>query len=164
MEQIDRLVKTLSAFSAITVSLTAILTFLALIFKPVRRAIVWCYKKIVGAKSRDEAVLKRIGEVENTLSTKIDDIKTDLDTKIQIVSKSNDKNELKRCRWEILDFSNSCKNGRKHTYDEFRHIMEIHDDYEKLLEATGNKNGFLDAEFDYIKDVFSDCQKKNNFL
>lgn len=162
--KLNGIVQLLSIFSTMAVSLTAILGLLSLVFKPIRKCISWVYKKVVTGKSNNEKVLEKIGEVETTLSTKIDGVKTDLETKIKLVSDSNNKNEKNRLRWEILDFANSCKNGRRHTQDEYRHIIEAHDDYETLLELTGDKNGFLDAEFEYIKKLYAERQEKNDFL
>ena len=45
-----------------------------------------------------------------------------------------------------------------------KHIIEAHDEYEMLLEKTGEKNGFLDAEYEYIKDLYAERQRKNDFL
>ena len=164
MDQINEIVKVFSAFSAIAVSLSAIIALLSAIFKPIRSAVSWCYKRIVGNKDKNEAVLKRIDDVENTLSKKIDSVRTDLEDKIKEVSDSNDKNEKNRIRWEILDFANSCKNSRRHTQDEYKHIIEAHDEYELLLEKTGEKNGFLDAEYEYILKQYTEHQEKNDFL
>lgn len=156
----DEIAKILSLFSAMAVSLTAIIGLLSLVFKPIRKAIVFVYKKVTGGRDKNKEILDKIDGV----SKKVDQVREELTEKIQIVSKSNDKNEMKRLRWEILDFANSCKNGRRHTQDEFKHIIEIHDDYETLLESTGEKNGFLDAEFDYILEIYAERQKKNDFL
>lgn len=163
MEQINETVKVLSAFSAIAVSLTSIIALLSLIFKPVRKAIVWCYKKITGSKDKNEAVLKRIDDVENTLSKKIDGVQVELTEKINSVSKQNDDNEKDYIRWTILDFANSCRNNRQHTKDEFEHIFRMNDKYERML-AVGEKNSYFEAEFDYIKHLYAQRQEKNDFL
>lgn len=158
--RLDEIAKMLSLFSAMAVSLTAIIGLLSLVFKPIRKAIMYVYKKVTGGRDKNKEVLDKIDGV----SKKVDEVRDDLTAKIQVVSRSNDKNEMKRLRWEILDFANSCKNGRRHTQDEFKHIIEVHDDYETLLKSTGEKNGFLDAEFDYIREIYAERQKKNDFL
>lgn len=164
MEQVDQILKVVSTFSSIAISLTAILAFLSAFFKPIRNCIVWVYKKINGNRDKTAEMISKIDEVKTCLSKEVEDVKTELTLKIQEVSDSNDNNEMKRIRWEILDFANSCKNKRKHTQDEYRHIIEIHDDYEKLLEKTGQENGFLDAEYDYILKQYADRQEQNDFL
>lgn len=164
MEQVDQFLKVVTTFSSIAISLTAILAFLSAFFKPIRKFITWVYKKINGNRDKTAEMINKIDEVKTCLSQEVENVKTELTLKIQEVSDSNDKNEMKRIRWEILDFANSCKNKRKHTQDEYRHIIEIHDDYEKLLEKTGQENGFLDAEYDYILKQYADRQEQNDFL
>lgn len=75
-----------------------------------------------------------------------------------------DNNEKDRIRWEVLDFSNSCRNGIRHTKDEFQHIIDLHDKYVKLLEKTHDTNGVFTAEYEYIKRLYVERQEKNDFL
>lgn len=84
----------------------------------------------------------------------------------QVIELSNtiDENEKDRIRWQVLDFANSCRNGRRHTKDEFQHIITLNDKYTELLKRTNDKNGYFDEEYKYIKELFRECQSKNNFL
>ena len=53
---------------------------------------------------------------------KIDGLVTstsNLETDISELRSKVDENEKDRIRWEVLDFANSCRNGRRHTKDEF---------------------------------------------
>lgn len=75
-----------------------------------------------------------------------------------------DENEKDRIRWEVLDFANSCRNGRRHTKDEYQHIITLNTKYKKLLEKTGDANGVFDAEYQYIRELYAERQKKNDFL
>ena len=80
------------------------------------------------------------------------------------VHKEIDENEKDRIRWEVLDFANSCRNGRRHTKDEFQHIITLNGKYKKLLAKTGDENGVFDAEYEYILDLYAERQRKNDFL
>ena len=80
------------------------------------------------------------------------------------IEKELDENEKDRIRWEVLDFANSCRNGRRHTRDEFAHILALNDKYEVLLEKTNDTNGFFTMEIEYIKDLYSELQESNGFL
>ncbi len=84
--------------------------------------------------------------------------------KIDDLMKQVDENEKDRIRWEILDFANSCRNGRKHTRDEFQHIVTLRDKYKKLLEKTHDTNGVFDVEYKYIQDLYAERLDKNDFL
>ena len=75
-----------------------------------------------------------------------------------------DENEKDRIRWEVLDFANACRNGRKHTKDEFQHIITLNGKYKELLKKTDDKNGVFDAEYAYILDLYKERQQKNDFL
>lgn len=73
-------------------------------------------------------------------------------------------NEKDRIRWEILDFANSCRNDRKHTKDEFEHIITLNKKYRKLLEETHDTNGVFELEYDYIQKLYAERLVKNDFL
>lgn len=88
----------------------------------------------------------------------------DIKTQLEEITKEVRDNEKDRIRWEILDFANSCHNGRKHTKDEFRHINKLNLKYIKLLEQTNDTNGEFEVEYQYIKDLFDERIRKNDFL
>lgn len=94
------------------------------------------------------------------LKTDINSIKASLDTQQKMI----EDNEKDRIRWEILDFANSCRNGRKHTRDEFQHVIVLHDKYIDLLKKTGDSNGVFDLEYAYIERIYKRRQDKNDFL
>ena len=75
-----------------------------------------------------------------------------------------DENEKDRIRWEVLDFANSCRNGRRHTKDEFQHIITLHDKYKRLLQKTNDTNGVFEEEYAYIKRLYAERQERNDFL
>lgn len=75
-----------------------------------------------------------------------------------------DMNEIDRIRWEILNFSNSCRHGVRHTKDEFVHIIDQHDKYNKILKDRSLKNGLITLEYEYIEDIYKQCLEKNSFL
>lgn len=75
-----------------------------------------------------------------------------------------DDNEIDRIRWEILAFSNSCRQGKKHTLDEFAHIIELNEKYHAILKRRDLTNGRIDVEYNYILGIYEECLKKNSFL
>lgn len=87
-----------------------------------------------------------------------------LQTEIDEVRKDGDEREARRLRASILDFANACRNGKKHTKDQFENIFRDHEDYICICENRGIKNGFLDDEFNYVRQVFHECQENNSFL
>ena len=87
-----------------------------------------------------------------------------LTTVVKNLEQEIDENEKDRIRWEILDFANSCRNGIKHTKDEFQHIITLNDKYKRLLSKTHDVNGVFDSEYAYIQELYTERQKKNDFL
>lgn len=154
MEQVNALVPILQTFSAMAVSLTAIIGVLSLIFKPVRQCVVWVYKKVTHGKDRDEKLIKKMNDMEQAFTARVDNLESTLSRKIQNVSDRNDENEKDRIRWEILDFANSCRNGRKHSKEEFNHIIELNVKYKKLLEKSGDENGVFEEDYRYIQSLY----------
>ena len=107
------------------------------------------------------ALFKWIGKmITNNACSKIDG----LIIKVDQLEASIDANEKDRIRWEILDFANSCRNDRKHSRDEFQHIVDLNDKYKRLLKKTGDANGVFDIEFKYIQDLYAERLAKNDFL
>ena len=84
--------------------------------------------------------------------------------KIDSLDSEVKENEKDRIRWEILDFANSCHHGRKHTKDEFQHIIELNDKYNFLLEKTKDKNGVFAAEYTYIDKLYKELNLTDSFL
>ena len=75
-----------------------------------------------------------------------------------------DINRVEQIRWEILDFANSCRHKRKHTKDEFTHILQQHSKYEELTQKRGIENGVIDEEYKYIVELYNRCCHENSFL
>lgn len=85
-------------------------------------------------------------------------------SRLDYLEKTIDENEIDRIRYEVLDFANSCRNNRRHTKDEFEHIIDLNDKYHKLLEKYELENGVFDAEYAYILRLYKKCQDENDFL
>lgn len=84
--------------------------------------------------------------------------------KVESLENDIKTNEKDRIRWEILDFANSCRNERRHTRDEFQHIVALNDKYKKLLKETNDRNGVFEVEYNYIQDLYAERLEKNDFL
>ena len=107
------------------------------------------------------ALFKWIGKIiTGNACNKIDG----LIEKVDKIEKDVKTNEKDRIRWEILDFANSCRNDRKHTRDEFQHIVALNDKYKRLLKETNDSNGVFEVEYNYIQDMYAERLEKNDFL
>lgn len=120
--------------------------------------ITWIFNKI-GA-SLNKTVTDEVKSVKTELSSEIDGLKQDI-SQVKKDLLSHDINQ-KRC--EILDFANACRNGRRHTKEQFDHIIEVHSEYNKLIEANNMVNGKMDLDYQYISDLYLYNMKHHRFL
>lgn len=105
-------------------------------------------------------LIKKTTELESTITS----VQNDFKIETTAIRKGIDENEKDRIRWEILDFANSCRNGRRHTKDEFQHVIALNDKYKTLLEKTNDKNGVFEVEYQYILNLYNKQLEKNDFL
>lgn len=88
----------------------------------------------------------------------------DMQTKLDKLAKDFEAHKVDSWRSEILDFSNSCMNRRRHTKEEFDHIISVHDDYAKYVEENKIENGQVQLAYEYIAALYRRCCEKNSFL
>lgn len=134
----------------VLVGLSALIQITPIKINPWTTLFKWIGNKV------NEDLRKEVGGVNK----KLDSLSKDVDD----LSRQRKEDEKDRIRWEILDFANSCRNGRRHTKDEYLHIIELNDKYKKLLKETGDKNGVFEVEYEYIKQLYKERQEKNDFL
>ena len=106
------------------------------------------------------SLIKWIGR---SLTSNINDKLIKMENDLKSLSFDIDENEKDRIRWEVLDFANSCREGRRHSKDQFQHIITLNDKYKKLLKKTEDKNGVFDAQYDFIQRIYKEVQRKNDF-
>lgn len=105
-------------------------------------------------------LMKSIKQELDSMNVKIDELKEKSEKTATVI----DDNEVWRLRHEILSFANSCKNKKRHTKDEFEHILEAHDRYNDIIKKRGIPNGVMDVEHAYIRDLYRHCLEENSFL
>ena len=66
-------------------------------------------------------------------------------------------------RTEILDFSDTCMNHQRHTKEQFDHVIDILDKYEKYITENKLKNGQVDVAHEYILEIYKQCMRDNDF-
>lgn len=107
------------------------------------------------------AVLRLIrGVLVGELAESIEGIKKDLLGLRQDVEQEKADNK----RWNILDFANSCRNGRRHTKDEWHHVIDQLKDYETFVNERGLDNGVMEEEAKYLRRLYAERCEKNDFL
>ena len=123
-------------------------------FNPVSMFLGWIGKKL------NKSVEEKVQKLEQTFDTRLDG----LDSKVDELELKTDDNEIYRLRFEILDFANSCQNGRQHTREEFDHVLDALVRYERIIERRGMKNGQIEQAHRYLERLYQDWCDKNLFL
>jgi len=105
-----------------------------------------------------------LGWIGKQINSEMKNDMRNLEEKITKLARRVDEKEIDDLRWEILDFSNSCMNGRLHTKGEFDHIVSQNQKYHRILEENGMKNGQVEIEYKNIERIYQKCIERNNFL
>lgn len=66
-------------------------------------------------------------------------------------------------RWSILSFARSCRNGEKHTREEWKHAISELAEYEAYTEKKKIENGVIDEDAKFLRELYHDRNVKNDF-
>lgn len=135
----------------------------------------WIFKKFSGVITKDtnqkiEDLEQKIDDkFEKIVCTKskhyeeiIEDLKENK-SDIKELSKQFDVTRMENIRAEILRFSNSVRNGQKHSQEEWFHIIDRINEYHKLIEKRELTNGVIEVETQFIYDSYRRCSDTNDF-
>lgn len=101
-----------------------------------------------------KALLHWIGNcINGDLKSDLSELKRDFEE-----TKAQDK------RWHILNFANSCRNGKLHSKDEWQHVMSEISEYEAYTDKKGITNGVIDEDAKYLRELYHERNLKNDFL
>lgn len=64
--------------------------------------------------------------------------------------------EIDDIRTTILDFSNAVMNGRDYNKEQYEHIIDLYDKYEKILVQNGMTNGRVTASMEFVLKNYQD--------
>jgi len=87
-----------------------------------------------------------------------------LQRRLDEMEKSNDMQTMRQIKAHILDFANSCRNGRKHTMEDFKNVLDENREYENLVKKYNLKNDIYTEDLKYIKKIYQHCLETNDFL
>ena len=98
--------------------------------------------------------IKTLGNLLNS------DIKKQLDK----LEKEFQDHKIDSWRCEILDFANSCVNHRRHTKEEFDHVIDVCAKYKKYIKDNKLTNGQVDVAEEYVTEIYKQCMRENDFI
>ena len=130
-------------------------------FSPISGFLGWIGKKLNGP------IAKQVEELSESLT----EFKTETEQNFQKVERRQDAAEkeadmqrMAGIKQAVLDFANSCMNGRKHTKEEFDHIISENAVYQSLVQKHGIKNEVYTESYRYILRVYRICLDEHKFL
>ena len=121
----------------VVAALSLLFEFTPIKVHPITAALGWLGKKLNGNIKQD-----------------ITDLRRDVD-----------ETRMSGIRTLVLDFSNSCLNGRKHTKEEFDHVLQENKIYEHLIAKYDDiDNDVYTEAIAYIKRIYRKRMDKRDFL
>ena len=104
--------------------------------------------------------INRLNSEVNELKADIEEVKKENKDQMKVI----DMNDANFIRTTILDFANSLRQGRRHTQEEYDHIIDMNDRYEEYVTRYNIHNGRFIQAYRYILACYSDCLENNSFL
>ena len=83
-----------------------------------------------------------------------------MEKQLENLSNKIDANKRDELRYTILSFAGDLRNGIAKTRQEYETIFAFYDKYEKLIENLQEKNGYLEAEMEYVKNMYKNLINK----
>ena len=108
----------------------------------------------------EETTNASISSMKESTNSNCKTLKKELDA----IKKSNDMQTIRQIRAHVLDFANSCMNGRPHTKKEFDNIIRENEQYEALVKKHKVKNAVYKEDYAFIKKKYDQCRETNSFL
>ena len=121
---------------------------------PISSLLGWIGKKITGGLREDIAKFKE--ETEANFAA----VQARQDT----AEKEADLQRVAGIKTLVLDFANSCMNDKRHTLEEFNHVIEENKVYTKIVEKHHIENDVYSESYAYILRVYRKCLDEHKFL
>lgn len=130
-------------------------------FNPWSSLFNWIGKKL--NKDTSER-LDLIEEQQRSNNNSLIELEKRVEQEFRERQKDADTKEAKRLRLNIIQFADSCRVGEKHTQNHFENVFRDYTDYVDLCDKNDIPNHFIDTEYAYIREIYSECLKENKFI
>lgn len=108
------------------------------------------WKKDDQSAGKLDAISAEVQSVKNTLTAHI---ATDAEA------------DAKQARRRIIDFSDECRRGTRHSEEHFDNVLEDIDAYEKYCAAHPKfENRKAVQSIRFIVEIYDECKRKNDFI
>lgn len=128
---------------------------------PISSLLGWIGKRLtIGITEKMEKDQKEIREELKAIK----DAQEILEKKIEELSVQEAIDAADSIKFQIFQFYHELqKPNIRHSEAEFNQIIALNAKYEELLKKTKQPNGVYKAEFEYIMQVYKQCQATNDF-
>lgn len=97
----------------------------------------------------------------DAISTEVQSVKNTLTAHIATDAES----DAKQARRRIIDFSDECRRGTRHSEEHFDNVLEDIDAYEKYCAAHPQfENRKAVQSIRFIVEIYDECKRKNDFI
>lgn len=70
------------------------------------------------------------------------------------------KKEIDDMRWDILEFGSGVMANRPYSKEQYDHVFEVYQDYEKILAENGMENGRVDMSMSFVRKKYAEKMEK----
>ena len=113
---------------------------------------------------------QKITELEKKTSRELKEIKESsaancnaMKAKLAEIEEQADLQSAARIKSHVFNFAKECYRKEKHTKKDFANLFEENQQYESLVKKYGWKNDCYTEDFAYIRHVYRECLKHNDF-
>ena len=91
-------------------------------------------------------------------------INGDLKKELSELKRDFEQTKAQDKRWHILSFANSCRNGKRHSKDEWEHLIAELKEYEEYTKRKQIPNGVFEEDAKYLRTLYQKISMENDFL
>lgn len=97
----------------------------------------------------------------DAISTEVQSVKNTLTAHIETDAEA----DAKQARRRIIDFSDECRRGTRHSEEHFDNVLEDIDAYEKYCASHPQfENRKAVQSIRFIVEIYDECKRKNDFI
>lgn len=131
--------------------------------------IVACGAALISAAASILALcLQRKWQKEDRSADKLDAISAEVQSVKQTLTEhiaTDAEADAKQARRRIIDFSDECRRGTRHSEEHFDNVLEDIDAYEKYCAAHPQfENRKAVQSIRFIVEIYDECKRKNDFI
>lgn len=90
-------------------------------------------------------------------------INGDLKTELSTLKREFEESKADTMRWNILNFTRSCRSGEDHSEEEWNHAISQVKMYETFCDEKHIENGVIEETSVYLRELYHQRLHKNDF-